>query len=134
MFNPSFIRNAINRSAQNGADRRRFLKVAGAAGLGFAGATYLGAGSAVAGGSPGPSQDEGPSDAAILNFALNLEYLEAEFYQRAISGEGLPDDLIGGTGTPGAVSGGRQVDFESDNVRAYAEEIEIGRASCRERV
>jgi hypothetical protein len=67
VFNPSFIRNAINRSAQNGADRRRFLKVAGAAGLGFAGATYLGAGSAVAGGA-GPSQDEGPSDAAILTW------------------------------------------------------------------
>ncbi len=122
MFNPSFIRNAINRSAQNGADRRRFLKVAGAAGLGFAGATYLGAGSAVAGGA-GSSQDEGPSDAAILNFALNLEYLEAEFYQRAVRGEGLPDDLIGGTTPPGGVSGGRQVEFESDNVRAYAEEI-----------
>ena len=123
MFNPSFIRNAINRSAQNGADRRRFLKVAGAAGLGFAGATYLGAGSAVAGGSSAPSQEGGPSDAAILNFALNLEYLEAEFYQRAVRGEGLPDDLIGGTTPPGGVSGGRQVEFESDNVRAYAEEI-----------
>ncbi len=122
MFNPSFIRNAINRSAQNGADRRRFLKVAGAAGLGFAGATYLGAGSAVAGG--GTVQDEGgPSDAAILNFALNLEYLEAEFYQRAVRGEGLPDDLVGGQGTPGGVTGGRQVEFESNVVRQYAEEI-----------
>ncbi|MDQ3990607.1 MAG: ferritin-like domain-containing protein [Actinomycetota bacterium] len=122
MFNPSFIRNAINRSAENSADRRRFLKVAGAAGLGFAGATYLGGGSAVAGGAT--AQDEGgPSDAAILNFALNLEYLEAEFYQRAVTGNGLPDDLIGGPTPPGAVSGGREVPFESDVVRAYAEEI-----------
>ncbi len=122
MFNPSFIRNAINRSAENSADRRRFLKVAGAAGLGFAGATYLGGGSAVAGGAT--AQDEGgPSDAAILNFALNLEYLEAEFYQRAVTGNGLPDDLIGGQTPPGAVSGGREVPFESDVVRAYAEEI-----------
>ena len=121
MFNPSFIRNAINRSAQNSADRRRFLKVAGAAGLGFAGTTYLGARSAVASGET--FQDEGPSDAAILNFALNLEYLEAEFYQRAVTGEGLPDDLVGGQGTPGGVTGGRQVSFDTDNVRAYAEEI-----------
>jgi hypothetical protein len=121
VFNPSFIRNAINRSAQNSADRRRFLKVAGAAGLGFAGTTYLGARSAVASGET--FQDEGPSDAAILNFALNLEYLEAEFYQRAVTGEGLPDDLVGGQGTPGGVTGGRQVSFDTDNVRAYAEEI-----------
>lgn len=121
MFNPSFIRNAINRSAQNGADRRRFLKVAGAAGLGFAGATYLGGGSAVAGAGPAPA-DEGPSDAAILNFALNLEYLEAEFYLRSL-GEQLPDDALGGVGTPGEVTGGREVPFSGGLVEQYAREI-----------
>lgn len=120
MFNKLFIRNAINRSAENGLDRGRFLAAAGAAGLGVAGATYLSSGSALAVEDPEPT---GPSDAAILNFALNLEYLEAEFYRQAVLGENLPSNLIEGMGTAGGVSGGRQVDFATPAIRAYAEEI-----------
>jgi hypothetical protein len=80
----------------------------------------------VAGATRDPTDEQAtaaPSDGSILNFALNLEYLEAEFYLRAATGEGLPDDLIGGTGTPGSVSGGREVPFQSPIVRNIAREF-----------
>lgn len=130
MFDKSFITTAIGRSSENGLDRRRFMRAAGLTGLGAGVAMTAGAGVASAfplGSSDGPlfpgMPGQGPSDAAILNFALNLEYLEAEFYQIAVTGKGLPDTLIAGTGTPGAVTGGRQVTFESPLIKAYAEEI-----------
>ncbi len=69
------------------------------------------------------SAQSAPSDADILNFALNLEYLEAQFYYYAVFGEGLPANLLGGTGTQGTVRGGRQVNFSDRAVELYAREI-----------
>lgn len=98
-------------------NRRRFMNNIGLAGLGVLGVNRL---TAVA-------QDGNPeiNDVNILNFALNLEYLEAEYYLRAAFGRGLSDDNITGTGRLGEVTGGRQVTFDSDVIRQYAEEIAL---------
>ncbi|MFI5497244.1 ferritin-like domain-containing protein [Actinoplanes sp. NPDC051859] len=118
----------IGRSAENGADRRRFLQSAGALGLGVVGASVLTA-PAFAGpdASTGTAQEAAaaaaPSDGAILNFALNLEYLEAEFYLHAVNGEGLADSFTTGKGARGGVTGGRAVKFDTPAIRQYAQEI-----------
>ncbi len=98
------------------AGRRAFLR---ASGLAAAATVAVGSGLVV-----GTADAEAAvSDADVLNFALNLEYLEAEFYLRAVFGRGLSDSDVTGSGAPGAVTGGRKVGFTDAAVRAYAGEI-----------
>ena len=99
------------------AGRRAFIRHVGlvSAGLGVLGVTTLQSHEAHA---------QTLTDVNILNFALNLEYLEAEFYLRAAFGRGLADNDITGKGTQGNVLGGRQVDFPNGSpVGAFAKEI-----------
>lgn len=124
-FTKAFVKDAIDRSSENALDRRRFLRAAGLTGVGVAGIAGMGAlGAGTAFATEGKGHDEGgPSDAAVLNFALNLEYLEAEFYLRAVTGEGLKDSQIDGAGSLGEVTGGYKVKFETKLGQQYAEEI-----------
>jgi hypothetical protein len=129
VFGKRYAASMINRSAENDQDRRRFLKAAGMTGLGVVGAGALGglgagpAAAATARPAAAEAAPSGVSDVAVLNFALNLEYLEAEFYLHAVTGRGLADSMTTGTGTRGGVTGGRAVRFQTKAARQYAQEI-----------
>lgn len=99
------------------AGRRAFLKTAG---LMAAGAATLGLGVTAR---PDEAEAAGIDDPTILNFALNLEYLEAEFYLNAAFGKGLAKGDVDGKGKTGDVKGGSKVKFDTDIIRQYAEEI-----------
>ena len=118
----------ITREALEVCNRRSFVRRASLAGM--AGAIAPVAASLFA-----PRRAEAaltPSlttDVAILNFALNLEYLEAEFYLYATTGKGISDnggDTAGGDGTSGGevvIKSNPQVPFSDSTVAGYAAEI-----------
>jgi hypothetical protein len=61
------------------------------------------------------AQAAGPTATDVFNFALNLEYLEAEFYVRATFNRPLAELVdVDGVGNLGGVTGGRGIDFSSD--------------------
>ena len=119
MFKKSLIVDMINRSSTNASDRRLFLKGMGLLSAGAVGAGLVGTASA----ERADAADAVIDDGAVLNFALNLEYLEAEFYSYAAYGHGIPDAMATGTGTQGGVTGGHRVPFKSKAMRYHAEEI-----------
>ncbi len=71
------------------------------------------------------NQGAGPPDADILNFALNLEYLEAEFYLYAATGQGLSATDRTGTNPQGNVNPGALVPFKNKAIQQYAQRIAV---------
>ena len=122
------------------AERRQFMRTAATASIAAGGLAML-AGCSDNDTSVPPSATPTPTASAptasqqqdidVLNFALNLEYLEAQFYVRAVYGTGLPDaQTVAPNGTaPGTVTGGRQVQFQDAVVAQYAREIAADEAS-----
>lgn len=100
--------------------RRALLQQLSVATLAAAG----GFGLAACGGGHSSSQAQSSvTDADVLNFALNLEYLEAEYYQRAVNGTGLSDtDLGSGHGTVLSKSNPK-VPFQTAAFAQYGAEI-----------
>lgn len=60
-------------------------------------------------------------DEDIFQFALNLEYMEAEFYLRATTGNGIDDSDAGSDAA--RVVGGHEAKFQKPEIREFVEEL-----------
>ena len=135
MSEERFILDVIDEAtAKRQSDRRRFMRMAAGSAAAVGGLSLLAA-------CGDGDQDEPPvvvptptptavTEADVLNFALQLEYLEANFYSYAAFGVPIADALQSGTGNRGAVqlpgtTAGRprQVAFQDPLVAQYAREI-----------
>ena len=121
------LETTTNRSESKGTNRRELLKRAGIFGAAALGTGMLNSGKrsqadAALSVKYGVTHHQiAVNDDDILNFALNLEYLEAEYYQRAAFGTGLAEADAGLAATN--VVGGTKVPFAIPAVQQYANEI-----------
>jgi hypothetical protein len=120
-------KNLIDEVIAASPNRRSFLKTLGAATAGVTALSMAGL---------NPAHGQTTTEVEVLKFALNLEYLESEFYTYALYGQGIELFGIGVTGeangsnpTSGMVtSGGKKVDFSNPNqVLTYQIVEQIGR-------
>ncbi len=109
---------------QDGVGRRGLLGNLGIGALGTALLSTLGPVGAIVAGTK-PAYAQSVTDADILNFALNLEYLEGEYYLRGVTGTGLAASQTTGTGTTGGVNGGRLVPFKTALYAQFAQKIAV---------
>lgn len=96
------------------------------------GAAGIGAGLALpgcSGGLLGSGKSGLDVDKKIMTFALNLEYMEAEYYTRGAYGHSLRDHGTETGRNAGPVRGGRKVEFSKQAHRDHAEELAYNEAA-----
>jgi len=101
------------------AGRRGLLRKVG---YGIAGSAVLAATSTAGLALSTTPAEAASTDTPILNFALNLEYLEAEYYLRAVTGQGISAALTGGV-PANTVTGGSLVPFQNAAIAYFAQDI-----------
>ena len=120
---------ALDARVKRREERRAFFQHA--LGAAAAGTAMMAAGRAAAQTatptpSPSPTATTSLGTSDYLNFALNLEYLEANFYAFATTNAAIPATLASGVttaGAQGAATGGRSVNFTDPTVAQFAREI-----------
>lgn len=103
-------KKALEELRSDPSSRGAFLKIVGGAGAAGALGIFLAAcgddeekdKAAQSGQDTAAKKDSGTGDAAIVNYALTLEYLEAAFYAEAISRGALSGDVLQFARTAGA--------------------------------
>lgn len=108
-------KNMTDELASASPNRRKFLKTIGVATAGVTAMSMSGVRTASAASSSSPTATE----IEVLQFALNLEYLESEFYSYAVSGQGIEsfgigiDGLANGSNPTdgGTTTGGEKTEF-----------------------
>jgi len=110
-------RDARQTAAFSAELKRRELMIRG--GIGASGIALLSAGGVALSGAATPARAAAITDGDVFNFALNLEYLEAEYYLRAVTGQGLSASLVGATGGVSAPSN-TLVPFTDQAIASYA--------------
>ena len=129
MIQNNMMLEILERSELRRTARRGFMKTAGGAVAAAGGLALLSACDGNDSPDPTPTPTPAPTASAaqidldVLNFALNLEYLEATFYSYAAFGAPLSAASTSGTGALGTVTGGRKVTFTDPVVQQYALEI-----------
>ena len=103
-------KNLIDELTSASPNRRSFLKKVGIATAAIGTSAIVGASTAEA---------QTTTELDILNFVLNLEYLEAEFYTYAITGKSITSFGIGidgkATGANSASGGATQAEVRSSS-------------------